>query len=290
MPRKPRFVEPLAVYHLISRFVDRDWFIKRELEREMYLQLLGRALTESDWKCLSYAVMSNHIHNCLIAGTRRLDSWLRRVHSPFADSLNREFKRIGCVFVRGPKQLFVAPADVGRVIAYVHNNPVRAGVVGEPAASTWTSHRAYVGAADVPPWLHVSLGKQHLDVADVDGFVRNESSSDPSSFEQRYDALVAEPETTERTPRVQHVLPQMIVDAVASELEITGTQLCSPRRGSVELLGRTLVARCGIDFGLTTVALASVLGVTQQAVSVMQRREETLQMREMRERVVKRIA
>ena len=142
----------------------------------------------------------------------------------------------------------------------------------------------------MPPWLHVSLGKQYSGVADFDGFVRGESSTQPDSFEQRYDALVAEPETTERAPRVQHVNPQMVVDAVVSELQIPRTQLCSPRRGSVELLGRALVARCGIDFGLTTVAIANVLGVTQQAVSVMQRREETPHVRELRERVLKRIA
>ena len=62
MPRKPRSNQPGVVYHLISRFVEREWFIKEEEEREYYVRLLGRALSESDWRCLAYAVMSNHIH------------------------------------------------------------------------------------------------------------------------------------------------------------------------------------------------------------------------------------
>jgi len=55
MPRLPRFIEPGTVYHLISRFVDREWFIKREDERRTYLRLLGRALLDSDWRCFSFA-------------------------------------------------------------------------------------------------------------------------------------------------------------------------------------------------------------------------------------------
>ena len=48
--RGARFNVPGAVYHVISRFVDRDWFIESEDERSLYLSLLGRALLESDWR------------------------------------------------------------------------------------------------------------------------------------------------------------------------------------------------------------------------------------------------
>ena len=38
---------------------------------------------------------------------------------------------------------------------YVHNNPVRAGIVPQAAASGWSSHRAYIGAEKAPPWLRL---------------------------------------------------------------------------------------------------------------------------------------
>ena len=44
------------------------------------------------------------------------------------------------------------------LIAYVHNNPVRAGIVNEAAHSAWTSHRAYLGAAASAEWLDVCAG------------------------------------------------------------------------------------------------------------------------------------
>jgi hypothetical protein len=44
------------------------------------------------------------------------------------------------------------------LVAYIHNNPVRAGVVSDPANSAWTSHRAYLGLATPPTWLDVEQG------------------------------------------------------------------------------------------------------------------------------------
>jgi hypothetical protein len=44
------------------------------------------------------------------------------------------------------------------VIEYVHNNPVRAGVVARATESTWTSHRAYVGSIEAPAWLAADEG------------------------------------------------------------------------------------------------------------------------------------
>src|SRR5882757_7105177 len=115
MPRQPRHIQPGTVYHLISRFVDRDWFIKKEQERREYLALLGRALTTTDWRCLAYAIMSNHLHLAMLAGADRLDSWIRRVHAPFAGAMNRKYDRIGAMFVRGPKALPVGSSGVASV-------------------------------------------------------------------------------------------------------------------------------------------------------------------------------
>ncbi|HEY5933679.1 MAG TPA: hypothetical protein VIU61_03565 [Kofleriaceae bacterium] len=157
---KKHDVVPGTAYHLISRFVAKQWFVASHVERDEYLRLLGTALAGSDWRCFSYAVMSNHIHLGLVAGKVPLGLWLPLAHSPFAIWTNERLERIGAVFVRGPTLRGVLPDGVARLIAYVHNNPVRAGVVGRASQSSWTSQRAYEGSARVPSWLDVSLGLQ----------------------------------------------------------------------------------------------------------------------------------
>jgi len=119
MPRKARWFVPGVVYHLIPRFVENRWFMKGALEREYYLSLLGRAVTDSDWSLISYGLMSSHTHLEVIAGEQPLEDWLRRVHTPFADMINRTNDRIGPVFVRGPAAHPTPMDRVGELLAYL---------------------------------------------------------------------------------------------------------------------------------------------------------------------------
>jgi hypothetical protein len=146
------------VYHLISRFVAQEWFVESVVERRTYLSLLGLALRETDWRCFSYAIMSNHLHFGLVAGRQPLAKWLRPLHSTFATWINQRRERIGGVFVRGPKLIEFRPNGTAELVNYIHRNPVRAGVVMEPNDSDWTSHRAYSGSSWCPPWLDLACG------------------------------------------------------------------------------------------------------------------------------------
>ena len=161
--------------HFISKFVASEWFIRGDEERRRYLQLLGSFISRSDWRCFSFAIMSNHIHLALLAGTSTLASWLRPAHSEFAEWINSSRERIGAVFVRGPRMRRVDDHAIARVVGYIHRNPVRAGVVGHPRESAWTSHQAYVGVAPSPAWLDIGLGLERA------GF------DDPSEFDQWID-------------------------------------------------------------------------------------------------------
>ena len=44
-------------------------------------------------------------------------------------------------------------AEVARVAVYIVNNPVDAGLVDDPRAFRWTSHRATLGLEPAPAWL-----------------------------------------------------------------------------------------------------------------------------------------
>jgi putative transposase len=147
-----------GVYHVIPRFVAREWFIPSALERRVYLSLLGKALVRTSWRCFAFAVMSNHIHLALVAGAEPLKAWLRPMHTEFALWINRRRERIGAVIVRGPNVIEVVPDGAGMLVSYIHCNPVRAGVVARATESDWTSHRLYAGMTPPRSWLDVGLG------------------------------------------------------------------------------------------------------------------------------------
>ncbi len=276
MPRQPRDIEPGTEYHLISRFVDREWFIEKSYEREHYLRLLGRALDRTDWRLTGYAVMSNHIHLKSIAGEQPLDAWIRKVHSPLADALNRSRKRIGNVFARGPKAYPVTPESSGNLLAYIHNNPVRAGQSTDAAGNDWTSHRAYVGKAPVPRWLHVEEGllrAGHADRTAFDAWV-----NDPARAETEFqftEEHYAQMETKyraaadERRRDVVRETAEQVASVTASVLGTTVARLCSTSRGDLEVLGRAVAVRSGGMLGLSGQSLASVLHLSPARVSAL---------------------
>jgi len=158
MSRIARLTVPGALHHVISRFVDRDWLLASDVERTHYLGLLGRALARTDWRCIAYCLMSNHIHLAMVAGTAALESWAKRVNSPFARWLNLRRGRLGPVYADRPSAYLVPPHREAEVIAYIHNNPVRAKVVPSARLTTWSSHRSYVGLDSRPSWLHIDEG------------------------------------------------------------------------------------------------------------------------------------
>ena len=68
--RIARCTEPTVVYHVISRFVDREWILDDDEERARYLALFGRAIALTDWMSISYCLMSNHIHPASLVAPR----------------------------------------------------------------------------------------------------------------------------------------------------------------------------------------------------------------------------
>ena len=176
--RVARQTIPGAVHHVITRFVDRRWFFTEEAERRKYLDYLGRALDDSTWRCLAYALMSNHTHLVMLGGEEPPEYWTKSTHSPFALWMNKRAERLGPLIADRPTIRIVPPRRVAHVVAYVHNNPVRARVVERAADSTWTSHRAYLGLDAAPPWLAVREAYARC------GF----AASDPATFGAWIDA------------------------------------------------------------------------------------------------------
>ena len=278
MPRALRHIVPGVTYHLISRFVAREFFISSDADRRAYLDLLAHVVIRTRWRLLAYAVMSNHIHLAMVAGPEPIATWLRQVHSTFADTVNRSRERIGALFVRGPKAV-LAPGDgVGRVIAYLHNNPVRAGVCTQPHDSTWTSHRAYLGLEAAPPWLAVGEGMRRAGLTDVAAFealvaarhphpVLGEVSSD-RDLEEKVDAYERACIAARRASATTPPPPATkVVDVVAHELGVTLAQLRSARRGTHEVLARQVAIVCGARLGCATRDLAAAVALTPQAVT-----------------------
>ena len=283
--RTARDVHPGGIYHVISRFLNRSWLLHDDQERGMYLQFLSRVMIECDWRCFAYALMSSHIHLAFVAGRHTLESWAKRVNVAFASWFNDRHDREGPVFTARP-DLFAVPAHrEGDLVAYIHNNPVRARVVDRARDSTWTSHRAFVGDAPSPPWLHVreSLARMAMAPHELDAWVDGAAGlSSPDTLATIRKAVRSRGAINVATPavgdgvRVPLVVrefaairpdPVRLANAVADLLGLP-PQAMWTRRGRTRTAGRRIAVHLARTTGVSGADIAAALGISRSRASV----------------------
>jgi len=182
MARTARLYYPGGLFHVVSRCVGGKYLLADPEVRAAYVNLLGRTASRLDCQVLAYCVMSNHAHVVLVQGQDALSELFKPLHVGVSYCVNRKRRgrhAKGPVFAQRPRSVLVdEEAYLLEVIRYVHNNPVRAGVVKKARDSDWSSHRAYLGLEECPDWLHAGyvlsrFGRQRArSVTEFEAFVR----------------------------------------------------------------------------------------------------------------------
>jgi hypothetical protein len=292
MARIARVTVPEVLHHVISRFVDRDWYFASDFERNRYLYLLGRALQKSDWRCIAYCLMSNHIHLAMVGGELDLESWAKRVNSPFALWLNEQRGRIGPVFADRPATYLVPRHREAEVIAYIHNNPVRANVAPSARESAWSSHQAYLGLVRPPTWLSIDEGLERAgcpgDIDTFDGLVRAHADRTlelPDLRKARADVrhhgqLEVGTPTLSEPPEIPVVRrrflgsrpsPSALLETVASVAGVAATATSQRHaRGTVSMVKRVYI-HAAVQLGISISDAAATVNVSRQRGSFVAR-------------------
>ena len=132
-------------------------------DRSKYLGLVGETLERCDVVVLAWCLMSNHVHLVVRAGKDPLEKFMKPVNTGYAVWKNKRCGRLGPLFAGRYSSILVEEETyLLELIRYVHNNPVRAGVVSRPELSGWSSHQAYMGLENTHEWLNIGLVLEHF--------------------------------------------------------------------------------------------------------------------------------
>jgi REP element-mobilizing transposase RayT len=144
-----------ALYHLTARGNARaDIFADNE-DRRLFLDLLGKEISQQRWRCYAYCLMDNHFHLLIETPEPNLVAGMRRLNGVYTQSFNRRHGRVGHVFQGRYKSIVVDKDSYGLELSrYVVLNPVRARRAKHPQNWPWSSYRATVGRVAAPSWLH----------------------------------------------------------------------------------------------------------------------------------------
>ena len=220
-------------------------------------------------RVFSFALMSTHTHKgALAVGRETIGEYVHRVHSPFSLWWNAVHDGLGPVFAERPRSVIVLKEEqLAILIAYIHNNPQRAGLVLDPADTDWTSHRAFIGLVAAPPWLHVEWALATM------GF-----SASPSGRLAFHD-FVRSRAALPRDPRlagpgaVPAGLGDVLLRIVARQTGIEPADVCRPGRNGEAKDARRLLIQTATDvFGVGVERLAKELGLSKSMISRVNRK------------------
>lgn len=157
MPRRPRLHFPGALYHVILRGNARQDIFFEDEDRYRFCFLVQEGVERFRHRVVAFCLMTNHVHLAVQVTDVPLSRIVQNVSFRYTRWINRRRNRSGHLF-QGRYKAFVVDADpyLLELVAYIHLNPVRAGMVENADDFRWSSHRAYLGMETVP-WLYMEL-------------------------------------------------------------------------------------------------------------------------------------
>jgi putative transposase len=133
--------------HAVQRGNNRTACFVDDEDRAFYLHHLGRLASEECCALHAYCLMTNHVH--LLMTPAHVDGCahlFRRLGVVYTQYFNKRHKRTGTLWEgRFRSSLVQTEAYLLACYRYIELNPVRAGMVADPAAYRWSSYGANAG-------------------------------------------------------------------------------------------------------------------------------------------------
>ncbi len=279
MSRSPRIHFDGARHHVMNRAARRQMVFDRPEYVAYFEQLLSELPGRFGARVHAWALMGNHFHLLIDVPKDRLPALMAWLSAALARKVNGANGWDGPLFKgRYRNRVVLDDAYWHDVLAYVHLNPVRAGMVAHPDDSGRTSHRFYSGQSKPPSWLTTDellelYGGEMGYYEEIEQVLRGERVLEVMNDST---LLWAGPPTrgaalAPPTPAVTALEPATALAQVAQVTATKHEDLLAGRRGNVGNLPRTLAAwwlhrgaaqtqlRTGETLGMSPVAVASAV-------------------------------
>jgi putative transposase len=140
MPRVARNALPDGIFHVTGRGVARDAIFRDDIDYAQFVRQLLRARDEYRWTLHAYCLLPNHFHLIVEATRLDLSSGMHRLAGRYAQRFNERYDRVGHVFQnRFSSYVIESEEHFARALAYVHANPIEAGLCAQAEEWRWSS-------------------------------------------------------------------------------------------------------------------------------------------------------
>jgi REP element-mobilizing transposase RayT len=277
-----------GLYHVYNRFARGEDVFSAPEEAAEFVELLREVKKRDGLTVFAWALLSNHYHVAVRTSAIPLSRTMRHLQWTFSRRFNRRWGRTGPLWQsRYEARLIEDQGYFDQVLVYIHLNPVRAGLVDEPADYVFSGHREIMGKVkdplvDVDHALigyghtlrkarrcYVTRMKAELEEDAFDGSPTRQSLFAPTDRNLEAPTGVFVDELGRSTGLERPTLEaDQFLNAACSILGVEIERLASRRRDSETASIRQLAAAVGIErWGQRAGRIAAVLDKHPVAVS-----------------------
>jgi putative transposase len=144
LPRKRRMKSHTGVYHIMLRGINKQTIFEEERDKRAFLKRLIKYKGICNYKIFGYCLMDNHVHLLMKETNESISDSLQRISSSYVYWYNLKYDRCGRLFQgRFKSETVENTASFKKVLRYIHQNPLKAGLAKDIYDNKWTSIHEY---------------------------------------------------------------------------------------------------------------------------------------------------
>ncbi|MGM0904034.1 MAG: transposase [Bacillota bacterium] len=160
MPRVARAKSCTGIYHVMLRGINKQTIFEEDEDKRKFLETLKKYKEISKFDLYAYCLMDNHIHLLIREKEESISISIKRISSSYVYWYNTKYERCGHLFQdRFKSEKIETKFSFLRVLRYIHQNPLKAGLAKTVFDSEWTSIQEYLGKAH---FITIDTGLSHF--------------------------------------------------------------------------------------------------------------------------------
>ncbi|HCC07424.1 MAG TPA: transposase [Clostridiales bacterium] len=145
MPRKRREISSTGIYHIMIRGNEKKNIFIDEIDKYKFIKILREKILKTNSIIYAYCLMDNHVHMIVKENTTSISELIKSINVNYVGYFNKKYKRVGHLFAdRFKSEVIEDEGYLLMVIRYLHNNPIKAGIVNKADDYKWSSISEYL--------------------------------------------------------------------------------------------------------------------------------------------------
>lgn len=220
-------------YHVIARGNNREYIFKKDIDKGYFLKLLNESRQTMRYKLIGYVLMDNHYHLLIQTMDIKLQKIMHQVNNKYSKYFNAIYERCGHVFQGRYKASPIRDEQyLIKVLAYIHQNPVKAGICKRVEDYKWSSDKFYrkklngfIETRTIHEMIEKGFkesDKKYIEIMDEIEETDYETLNEIGK--KAYEIMLKSSIITEKRPSLYEILTETVGDANIAKLIIKGTR------------------------------------------------------------------